>query len=267
MEKPNDFLNRIKFNPSKKMGQNFLINENVVNNIINTIDFNNVDLIIEIGPGTGALTNKLVDKNIRLITIEIDKRLGEYIQNNYKQHKNFEIIIEDALKVDLDKICNGYKNPIIVSNLPYSISSVLLFKFLKSNINLMYCMLQKEMVDRICAKPKTKDYNNFTVILQTMSKITRLLEISKKEFKPAPEVDSSFIKIEKIRKYDPNFDKFVKSCFLARRRTFINNLKYTNTNLVKEYISKHNFSLTCRAEELNVEDFIELYKLLFNKTL
>jgi len=249
------------------MGQNFLINENVINNIIDSIDFNGVDLIIEIGPGTGALTNKLVDKNVKLIAIEIDKRLGEYIQNCFIQHKNFEIIVEDALKVDFDKICNGFKKPIIISNLPYSISSVILFKFLKSNIKEMYCMLQKEMVDRICAKPKTKDYNNFTVILQAMSKVTRLLEISKKEFKPAPEVDSSFIKIEKIRKYDANFDKFIKSCFLARRRTLINNLKYTNINLVKEYISKNNFSLTCRAEELSVENFIELYKLLLNKTL
>ncbi|MDR2829028.1 MAG: 16S rRNA (adenine(1518)-N(6)/adenine(1519)-N(6))-dimethyltransferase RsmA [Mycoplasmataceae bacterium] len=254
----NKFLQDNNFNPSKKMGQNFLINKQVCQDIVDAIDFTNVDLVIEIGPGLGAITDYLVPKAKHFIAIEIDKRLQEHIKNRYP---NIEVINEDVLRIDFDELTKNYKNPIIVSNLPYSISSLVVVKFIKSNINHMYCMLQKEMVDRIIAKPSTHEYNGFTVLLNTYADVKKIMNISKNNFNPIPNIDSTFISIIKNnKKYDLEYDKFIKVCFGSKRQTLANNLK----NVIdKKELYKHleamNLSLTVRAEELSAENFKILY--------
>ncbi|MDR2821652.1 MAG: 16S rRNA (adenine(1518)-N(6)/adenine(1519)-N(6))-dimethyltransferase RsmA [Mycoplasmataceae bacterium] len=257
----NKFLHENGFNPSKKMGQNFLINKQVCQDIVDAIDFTNVDLVIEIGPGLGAITDYLVPKAKHFIAIEIDKRLHEHIKNRYN---NIEVINEDVLRVDFDELTKNYKNPIIVSNLPYSISSLVVVKFIKSNIKQMYCMLQKEMVDRIIAKPSTHEYNGFTVLLNTYASVSKIMNISKNNFNPMPNIDSTFISIIKNnKKYDQEYDKFIKVCFGSKRQTLANNLK----NIIEkkdlyQHLEKMNLSLTVRAEELTSDNFKILYGYL-----
>jgi 16S rRNA (adenine1518-N6/adenine1519-N6)-dimethyltransferase len=255
------FLKDNNFNPSKKMGQNFLINKNICEELVNSIDFSKVDLIIEIGPGLGAITQFLVNKTKKMIAIELDKRLAEFITNKYP---SIELINNDVLKVEFDKLIADYKNPIIVSNLPYSISSLIIHKFIKSDIKEMYCMLQKEMVDRLCAKPKTHEYNNLTVLLNSYTNITKIMNIGKNNFLPPPNVDSIFIKIEKNSEiYNEQYDKFLRQSFSSKRQTLANNLKtiIQKQDLYK-YLLECGFSSTIRAEEITANDFKKLFIFL-----
>jgi 16S rRNA (adenine1518-N6/adenine1519-N6)-dimethyltransferase len=154
------------FFPSKKMGQNFLIDENIAQKIAKLVDKDCFDAIIEVGPGGGILTKFLVLYNKPLIAIELDKRLASTLHNQFRKYQNLEIVNDDVLKIDLIKLAHHYVNPVLLSNLPYSISSPMILKFLKQDkIKTFYCMLQKEMVDRIIAKPGSKGYNAFTVLV------------------------------------------------------------------------------------------------------
>ncbi|GHU52785.1 ribosomal RNA small subunit methyltransferase A [Bacilli bacterium] len=252
-----------KFNPSKKLGQNFLINPQIPIDIVDKINFDGVDLIIEIGPGTGALTKELVKKNIPMTAIELDKRLYATIKNEYL---NINVINDDVLKVDFQNIIKGYKNPIIVSNLPYSISSPMIFKFIKEiGVNVFYCMLQKEVVDRLCAKPRTHQYNAFTVIVSYCCNIKNIINVGRNNFSPVPKVDSAVVSIVKKPKqtYINEFDLFLKKCFCSKRQMLVNNLKNVYTKqIVIDALSKHNIGIKSRAEELNVEELFKLYSCL-----
>jgi len=254
------YLKDNKFNPSKKLGQNFLIDEQVSNDLVKTIDFNSTNCIVEIGPGLGAITKLLIAHKIPMIAIELDKRLAEYISNKFKDIK---VINDDCLRIDYKKITKEYSKPIIVTNLPYSISTLMIITFLKQDkIKTMYCMLQKEVVERIIAKPRTKEYNNFSVLCQFYSSIQKLKFIDKKSFNPVPKVDSMFIVIEKNnKKYDLNFSKFIKVCFLQKRKTLINNLKNLyNTKKITDFLINSGYSPNARAEEIKFSDFEVLYK-------
>ncbi len=266
LKKTYEYLTSRQFNPSKKMGQNFLINEEISKAIIKKMELSNAKLVIEIGPGLGSLTDHLINQKFDLTLIELDKRLNEFLTKRYSG-KKVKIINSDVLKIDFNEISNGYNQCVIVSNLPYSISSLVVMKFLKSsNINLFYCMLQKEMVDRIMAPVASKKYNGLTALVTYYFKIERLMNISPNNFYPVPEVDSTFIKIEKNNKvYDEKFDKFLRVCFLNRRKTLINNLKHVyEINKINLVFNKLKTKLTSRAEEFTPEQLHELYVLLNN---
>jgi 16S rRNA (adenine1518-N6/adenine1519-N6)-dimethyltransferase len=213
-----------KIVPSKKMGQNFLVSDEFSSSLIDTIDFSFVDRIIEIGPGLGAITKFLIQKNIPLTIIELDKRLFEIIKNKFPK---IDAVNNNCLKVDFDSLFAEQKHPIIVSNLPYSISTLIIIKFLEmKKIKTMYCMLQKEVVDRMNAKVRTKQYNNFSIICQYLSKIEVLKFVDRNNFYPIPQVDSLFIKIEKNElDFDYGFNDFIKFAFLHKRKTLVNNIK------------------------------------------
>ncbi len=262
-----EYLTSRQFNPSKKMGQNFLINENISKNIVTSINFKDVDLVLEIGPGLAALTDYLVDQKFDLTLIELDKRLNEFLVKRFK-NKKVKIINQDVLRINFHEIINGYKNPIIVSNLPYSISSLVILKFLKTaKINSFYCMLQQEMVDRICAPVRTKKYNAFTALISYYCDVKKTLNISANNFFPAPDVDSCFISIQKNdREYDEEFDKFLRLCFLNRRKTIVNNLKTKYSNkIIINLLNKLAINLTTRSEELSPEELFELFIELKSK--
>ncbi|MDR0753029.1 MAG: 16S rRNA (adenine(1518)-N(6)/adenine(1519)-N(6))-dimethyltransferase RsmA [Mycoplasmataceae bacterium] len=264
MNETKNFISSTKFNPSKKMGQNFLIDESFSKSLIDNIDFSDVDYIIEIGPGLGAITKFLSEKNISMTAIELDKRLQEGIKKNFPQ---INVINDDCLNIDYDSVFAKYKNPIIISNLPYSISTLMINKFLRiSRINTMYCMLQKEVVERMKGKISTKQYNNFSISCQFYSNIDILKKVDRKLFFPIPEVDSLFIKIKKKEMiYDENFVKFLKLSFLQRRKTLINNLKNKyDTKLISNWLGQNKFSLNCRAEEINPNLFFNFYNSLIN---
>lgn len=264
---PNKFIKEKKFVPSKKLGQNFLINEDILNEIIMNIDIDNVDAIIEIGPGLGVLTSKLIELEKPLYLIELDKRLYDYLNERLSDKKNIQLFNENILDFDFSVITNKHKNPIIVANLPYSISSLIVIKFLKTlNIKTMYCMLQQEVAQRLIAKPKTKQYNSFSVLFQHQATCSELIHVCKNCFNPAPEVESKFIKLEKHSDdFNSSYDKFLKLIFLSKRKTLKNNLKHTIYNEKIEYLfNKFNLDEKVRSEEIPESIIYQMFLNLNN---
>jgi 16S rRNA (adenine1518-N6/adenine1519-N6)-dimethyltransferase len=202
MERKNTLAGIKNFVPSKKMGQNFLTDDSVAQSIVSLINVGQYDLVIEIGPGTGMLTQYLVQFNRKVIAIELDKRLAEKLHTKLEKYTNLEIINNDILQTDLVKLSADYKEVVLVSNLPYSISTPMMLQFLKQDkIKPFYCMLQKELVNRLIAKPNTKEYGSISVLVQYYAAITKLLEVPPQSFTPAPKVDSNVIVINKLDKH------------------------------------------------------------------
>jgi 16S rRNA (adenine1518-N6/adenine1519-N6)-dimethyltransferase len=257
-------LNIPNFHPSKKMGQNFLINKNTAQKITDLICYNQYDAIIEIGPGTGALTEFLVEKHTQIIVIELDKRLASDLKIKYP---NIKLINNDILQVDLEEILKQYKNPIMISNLPYSISSPFIFQYLSLiSPPPFICMLQKEFVERLLAKPKTKQYSGFTVIVQTYLNIEKKIIVSKNNFLPKPQIDSEVIKIKRNNKeFDIKFNEFVKICFSFKRKTLLNNLKqHFHIDTILMALKQIKINMFVRSEELEPKTFLNLYNILQN---
>ena len=262
---PNKYIKKFKFAPSKKMGQNFLVDEFIAQDIINQLSNIPYDAIIEIGPGLGAITKYLCQLNVDLHLIELDKRLYAYLREHFTK-KNIKLYCQDILQTDLDAIAKNYKNCIIVSNLPYSISSLVIIKFLKTkNIQTMFCMLQKELVERMICKPKSRIYNSFSVLVQKYAKIDKLIDINNSCFVPPPEVQSNFICISKKpnSEYDEGFNKFIKFIFSAKRKTMWNNLKIKlSTKQIFKLYEHFKIDRNVRSEELTHQEIEKIYQFL-----
>ena len=249
----------------KRFSQNFLQDQSVIENIIDIIYPQKNDHIIEIGPGKGALTIPIFNNVEKLNVIEIDKDLVKFLRRNIDD-KNLVIHEYDALKFDYSKF--KHSNLKLIGNLPYNISTPLLFHLLsyKNKIKNMFFMLQKEVVERICAKSGTKEYGRLSVMLQYYCDVESMLIIKPEAFYPNPKVDSSIIKItpRKKPKYqlldENSFEKIVKAAFSQRRKTLFNGLKkYLNESEIKKIgIPKNE-----RAEKLEVEDFVKLSNLYY----
>ena len=254
----------MNFDFKKSLGQNFLQDKNIINKITNTNNFLPNSLIIEVGPGSGALTKELVKTGNKVICFEIDKRLDEFLS---KINGNIKIVYEDFLKVDLNQYLKEevYDNLYIVSNLPYYITTPIINKIVEENIHVkeMFLMMQKEVALRIKAKPNTKEYNSLSVFLQYHFKITNFINVSRNSFIPKPKVDSIVLKFEK---YDypnkpKNMQKFydlIVDSFKYKRKNLRNNLKGYNLNSIEGILKKYNKDLTFRAEQLTIDEFIEL---------
>lgn len=254
------FINKNKFFASRKLGQNFLINENIKKNIVESLNIVESDKVVEIGPGFGALTKIVLSKTNDLTVIELDKRLVEFLK---KEYPNLIIINADILKFKFDDLNTNSKYKII-SNLPYSISSKVIFKILKySNFSEAVLMVQKEMADRINAKVGSKKYNNFTVLLRLTSEIKKLFDVSNTCFFPKPEVDSTVISF--CRKSDFDFKHFEKlesfllKCFSQKRKTILNNLKqFYDKEAIVKILKKYNVNASIRPEDIDEEIFLKL---------
>lgn len=256
----------------KKYGQNFLLDENVLKKIATSLDEKSRDNIIEIGPGLGFLTNELVSVSKKVVLYEIDDEMVKYL--NTLQYKNALICNIDILKVALDEEIKkhfGDSEVSLVSNLPYYITTPILTKFLTetSRVNKMIVMMQKEVAKRICGKPKTKDYNALSVFIQYYSNAKILFDVSPKSFYPAPDVDSSVVLIERKEiinkaKDDCLFNKFIKECFSQRRKTLINNLSNYSKEKLKQILEIKGYKLSLRAEELSVDELVNLFNELYN---
>ena len=253
----------------KSLGQNFLIDKNVIEKIISASLSGGTKKVVEVGPGTGALTKKLLEKeNISFTAIEIDEELYDYLLKN-TNIKSEQLVLGNILDIDLNTISKGEKYSLI-ANLPYYISSKIIFKFLgDDNCNEMVIMLQKELIDRILSTKNKKMYGRLTVALQSFYIAERVVNVPSKCFKPRPNVDSAVVKLTKIN--NPNIQNkeqyldFIKLCFSKKRKTLRNNLKtmYTMDNIKKALYKDYadNWDLI-RAENLSVDDFKRLYKLL-----
>ncbi len=259
------FINDNNFIPSKKMGQNFLFNIDYQKKIINASNIDkNVD-VIEIGPGLGAITKHLVKNARKVIAIELDKRLFEYLNNNMNSD-NFILINNDILKVDLNSLIEEHNlnNVKVVANLPYSISSKIILELLKTEkIKDIFILVQKEMAERINAKVNTKNYNSFTVLISLFADIENLFVIPPNNFIPAPKVDSSFIHLSCKNKYNIDFNdisEWLKLCFNQKRKTLVNNLlaKYKKEEILL-ILKKMSINVNIRSEALTKEELLFLY--------
>lgn len=259
-------MNKFKF--KKKYGQNFLIDNNVLDNILNHLDITSEDLIIEIGAGSGNLTKKLTCFDAQIIAYEIDIDTKEYLDKiNYpKLSIIYDDILKRNIKEDLKK--HQYKNLFIIGNLPYYITTPIIEKITKEDLNLnsMYFMIQKEVAERLSSFPKNKEYGYITVYLKYFYNIEKLFDVSKNSFFPIPNVESAVIRLTKHNIYQVNdenkFINLISNAFKHKRKTLLNNLSSYDKDLIKTILEKYNYSNLVRAEELPIEVFIELANAL-----
>ena len=249
----------------KKFGQNFLQDNNIIKKIANVCDTTKDDLIIEIGPGSGALTSELVEKS-KVLAYEIDNDLKDTLTNKFVD-KNIMFIFDDFLnrniKEDLKDI--KYDNLYVIANLPYYITTPIINKIINEKINVskMVLMVQKEVGERFGAKVGTKDYSSITIFLNYYFDIKKEFIVSRNAFYPKPNVDSIILSFtKKSIKYDvkdeDKFFKLIKDSFTQKRKTLKNNLKEYDFSKVEKILTKHNLPLDIRAENIPLEIFIDI---------
>lgn len=258
------FLKKQKFLPSKKMGQNFLSNPLVIDEICANIpNLDKYDCILEIGPGLGAITEYLVSTNKPLICIELDKRLYANLQHKFKNFKNLKLVNDDFLEVDLEQLTNSYKNIIVIANIPYSITTPIVLKCLGFNrIKTLYIMVQKEVADK-WVYSKTSNRNAATNIINYYFDMTKVMTIKNTNFVPPPKVDSAMVLLDKKsgENYDPDFYKFIRPFFLARRKKLLNNLPYgISKQTMLTMLKQLGFDENVRAEALDYNHWMKIYK-------
>ena len=247
----------------KKFGQNFLKDTSIIHAIIQSINPLLNDLLIEIGPGLGALTKPLLEKTNHLLAIELDRDIVSWMENEYSK-KNITVFNEDILNFNFDQFDQKVR---VVGNLPYNISTPILFKCIDNitNIKDLHFMLQKEVVDRMIAVPSSSEYGRLSVMLQYYFAMEHLVHVPKESFDPEPKVESSFVRLIPYEHYPfvanniEQFEKIVKEAFSQRRKTIRNTLK--------SFISENDFQKIginpqLRAENLSVSDFVKISNYL-----
>ncbi len=272
----NRILKSNKLSAKKKFGQNFLKDESILSKIRDISECDKDTLVIEIGPGLGGLTELLCEKAGFVLAYEIDNDLIEILNNNLSRFNNYEIINKDILTVDVNKDLDKYNyNKIyLVANLPYYITTPIITKLLTEveRIKRYVVLLQKEVAHRLAGKPSTKDYGAITLAIEYRGSAKVMLEVNRNAFIPAPNVDSSVLRIDIYdeRKYYPKDEKLffelIRLAFTQRRKTLLNNLgdKYP-----KEFIAKmledNNYKPSIRGEELSIDDYIKLSDYIVDK--
>ena len=243
----------------KKLGQHFLVDQNVINKLVRNISPNDKDIIVEIGPGDGAMTKSILPSVKKMYLIEKDTDLLNELVLTLHNYKNSKIINQDILKYDFSIFDNPFR---VIGNLPYNISTEIIFKMCKiNNIVDMHFMLQKEVVDRMVSKPNSKIYGRLSVMAQAYFKIEKLFDISENVFLPKPKVKSSFIRLLPRKSVFNNdvheevFSNVVKSSFEGRRKMIRKSLnKYLNDN---DY-NNINIDPKLRAENLTVGNYLHI---------
>ena len=255
------------FKYKKSLGQNFLKDNNVVQKIVDSAKITKDDLVIEIGPGAGIMSNLIIPLSRFTILYEIDKRLDNVLNDRLSSYSNYEIVFNDFLKENVrDRVSNyDYKNLYVVANLPYYITTPIVEKFIDDDIlpDKMVLMVQKEVALRYSAKPNTRNYGALTVLLNYYYNIKKLFDVSRKSFVPEPNVDSAVICLTKKRDRlvvkDMNFFKrLVRDSFRYKRKNLKNNLKGYDLDIVSNVLNKYKLELDVRAEALSLDIFVEI---------
>ncbi len=264
-KKTKEILEQENFNLKKKFGQNFIIDENIIDAIISKVDIDKNTLVLEIGPGAGSLTYKLAKYAKNVLCYEIDTTLKGILSNNLKEYNNIDIIYNDFLKQDIKQDLKkySYDKLYMIANLPYYITTPILIKIIEEvNIDKIVVMVQKEVGNRFKAKPNTKDYNSLSVYLNYYFDVKKILDISRNVFIPKPNVDSIVVEFsKKERLYLKNekiFFKLVRDSFKQKRKTLKNNLKDYDLKKVEEVLKKYNYDLSVRAEQLDIIIFVDI---------
>ena len=275
VNKTNELLNKYNLKAKKRLGQNFLIDGNVVRKIVEKAGIDKNTGVIEIGPGLGSMTEVLVQNANKVLAFEIDPDMINILSNELKDYSNLKIINKDILKSDINSeldYFDGLERIIVVSNLPYYITTPIVSKLLEvDKISLICVMVQKEVAVRFCAKPNSRDYGSLTVMINLKTDVETAFDVSRNCFMPRPNVDSAIL-LMKVKKMDcrlnnePKFLNFIKNSFAMKRKTFINNIlaSYSiDRGKVIEILSELNFDENVRSESIDLEGFIGIYNKLF----
>ena len=266
-------MKKYNISANKDLGQNFLIDDNVIENIVEAAEINEKDCVIEIGPGLGTLTSRLVEKAGKVIAIELDKKMLQILNDRFALYNNFSLINEDVLKVNLNDLIqqeNTQNYTVkIVANLPYYITTPIIMKLLeeKLNIDSITVMVQKEVADRLTEIPGGNNTGAITYCVYYYSEPQEVLTVPNTSFVPEPKVCSEVIKLN-IRKEPPVvlkdekiFFKVVKASFMQRRKTLLNGLAnagIASKEKLKEILQELNLSENVRGESLGIEQFAEI---------
>ena len=269
-------MKKYKIRANKALGQNFLINQQVVDTIVESSNITKQDLVIEIGPGLGTLTKELLEKAGKVICIELDKKMIKILIDRFSLYENFEVIQGDVLKIRLNKIIkeekekNGFQSAKIVANLPYYITTPIIMKLLEDRLDLesITVMIQKEVADRLIAIPGEKETGAITYSVYYYATAEGIMEVPNDSFIPEPEVTSKVIKLT-LRKEPPVqvksrgvMFKIIKSAFMQRRKTLLNALTNTKVFMSKEeglsILKELHLDENVRAEKLTLKDFAEI---------
>lgn len=277
ISRTNEILNKYELFAKKNYGQNFLIEPNIVNKIANAAIKNDNTLVIEIGPGIGALTQALAIRASKLIAYEIDTRLLEVLSNELDEFDNITVINKDFLEVDVKSVVDECKakgyDVVVAANLPYYITTPLLFKLFesKASIDSITVMMQKEVADRFKAEVGSKDYNALSIITNCMCEVKTVTQVPRSVFNPKPNVDSTVLQF-KLKSMDNaiNRDKLfelIKACFKQRRKTILNNLSdyLKDKQQATQMLTLANIDLSCRAQNLIIDDYLRLYEVINNE--
>ena len=260
------------FNFKKSFGQNFINDKNIINKIIECSDIKDNSLVIEIGPGSGNLTRELSRVATNVLAYEIDDRLEDILDEKLVGCTNVTIIFQDFLQCDIENDIKDYEydHLYLTANIPYYITTPIIEKIIKSKLNFenITLMMQKEVGERFSAKPGSRSYGSITVFLNYYFDIKNQFEVSRNLFTPRPNVDSVVITLTmkdgRRAKDEELFFKVVRSAFQYKRKNIRNNLKNYDLKKIEEVLKKHNYDLTVRAEQLNLDVFIDISDALSN---
>lgn len=282
-EETQAILNTYKIQANKSLGQNFLIDDCVIEKIIESSNIEKEDLIIEIGPGLGVLTERLLKKSNNVVVIELDKKMIEILQNRFCLNRNLEIINNDVLKVDLEKLIKNKKEQTninkvkIVANLPYYISTPIIMKLLENRLEIseIIVMVQKEVAQRLGAETGTREAGAITYAVEYYAQATPIIDVPKESFIPSPKVESQVIKLEvrqnpKIEVEDEKLlFNIIQKSFMQRRKTLSNALINNRILDSKEEVEKMFKTLgipsNVRGEKLTLEEFGKIANYVYKR--
>lgn len=266
-KKMKNLLEDNSFNFKKKFGQNFIIDENVINRIVENSKIDDETLVIEVGPGAGSLTEKLAIQAKQVICYEIDTTLKVILDNVLERYHNVTVIYQDFLKSNVMNDIQGlnYKKIYLIANLPYYVTTPIIMKVIEDQLPVekMVIMVQKEVGDRFKAKPGSKDYGSLSIFLNYYYEVNKIMDISRNIFIPKPNVDSIVVEFKKRKRdYQVNdeklFFKLIKDSFQQKRKTIRNNLKDYDLQTVENVLKKYQFDLNTRAEQIPDYVFAEI---------
>ena len=281
-QETNFLMKKYNIKANKNLGQNFLIDEEAINTIVESSNIKEKDLVIEIGPGLGTLTKMLLERAKKVICIELDENMVNILEDRFKLYKNIEILNQDILRTDLREIIKKEKqsgnveNVKIVANLPYYITTPIVMMLLEKKLDLdsITVMVQKEVAERLIAIPGHKNTGAITYTVYYYADSCKVLEVPNTSFIPEPEVTSEVIKL-KIRKEPPVktksedlMFKIIKGAFMQRRKTLLNSLTnfkiFDDKKMGLEVLKRVGLKENVRAEELSLENFAQIADVLIN---
>ena len=273
-------MKKYKIKANKSLGQNFLINSEVIENIVNCSEITNEDMVIEIGPGLGTLTKYLLEKAGKVLCVELDSKMLTILEDRFSIYDNFEIINADVLKLNLNDIISEnkkqgkIKNVKVVANLPYYITTPIIMKLLEEKLDIksITVMIQKEVADRLIEIPGEKNTGAITYTVYYYCDSEKIMEVPNSSFIPEPEVTSEVIKLNLRNTPIVELEKpkvmfmIIKSAFMQRRKTLLNALTNTKVFLNKEeglkILNELNLNENVRAEELSIQDFANIARII-----